>query len=152
MSDEQQKPRAVFADPGRMRTAEYERQEWVLTADPGVVIDDLSNPAYWAHVAAQFRPYARIEVRADDGTWIAEFIVLAADRTWAKVQMLRSYKLTSAEEVYDLVDQFEVKFRGPAHKWSVIRRDDGAVLKSEAQTRDEAQAWLRDYQAKVLTT
>lgn len=138
----------MHAENGRFRLSEFERQEWVLNAQEGVEISDLKSPKFWTQVAHQLRPYARIEVRAEDGTWVAECLVVACDRTWAKVHVLHEHKLTEVTDDQTRLAEFTVKWRGPHHKWCVLR-DDGQVIRSDAQTKDEAVALMMDLKRAV---
>lgn len=141
--------RSVVIGPGRMRLAEYDRQDWVANAPEGCVVDDLKDPAFWSLMAAQMKPYDRIEVRADDGTWLAECVVIGCERTWAKVNVLAHHKLTNATEAMSKTPQHEVKFMGPQRKWTILRTKDKTVLKEGCETKDEAVAWMNDHERRV---
>lgn len=124
-----------------LKEAEFVRPVYCATIPRGTEPEDLLKPEYWAHVATHLRPWARIEARAEDGTWFAEYIVLSVDRTWARVKMLGKHNLTNRDVALSKAEQisnsgFEVKWRGGA-KWSVVRKVDGAVMK-EGMERDEA--------------
>lgn len=128
-----------------LKEAEFVRPVYCATIPIGTDPEDLLKPEYWAHVATHLRPWARIEARAEDGTWFAEYIVLSVDRTWARVRMLAKYNLTSQDTSISQAEKisqsgFEIKWRGGA-KWSVIRKVDSAVMK-EGMERDEAEMAL----------
>jgi hypothetical protein len=129
-----------------LKEAEFVRPVYCATIPIGTLPEDLLKPEYWAHVATHLRPWARIEARAEDGTWFAEYIVLSVDRTWARVRMLGKYNLTNNDVSLSQAEKvtqsgFEVKWRGAA-KWSVIRKADSAVLK-EGMDREEADLALK---------
>ena len=116
----------------------------------GVAPEALLDPAFWAHHAVRLRPMNEIRARAEDGTWIAELVVLDCSRTWAKVKMLELYRLTtsdvaltqaSEQEVRDFISRHNVVYRGP-HKWSVTRKSDKAVLMEGAEQKEGAELWL----------
>lgn len=125
----------------RFKSAEYERTLWVATPEPGVSVKDLLAPEYWAHVGAKLRPWDRIEVRAEDGAYFAELLVLDASRLWAKVQVIHHVELPRVEDTAP-DDPFEVKWRGPQAKFGVIRRADKSVLKDGFADRNAAADWL----------
>lgn len=139
--------RAIMILPTHMALAEYQRQDWVANAPEGVVPDDLKNPAFWALMADQFKPFDRIDVRADDGSWLAEVIVKQADRTYAHVQVLNVYKLDATEAVKD--GEYEVEWKGPQKKWCVKRLSDDELIKVGCDTKIAANDWLNS-QRKVL--
>lgn len=138
--------REVKHSPAGLAPAENVRELWCATAAYGVTREDVENPAYWAHVAARLRPKAKIELHSEDGSFFAEYLVVASDKTWAKVVCLRyidlkeSVKLTK-EQTETIYDGYEVKFRGP-RKWSVIRKTDNAVLHEGAHSEDDSRKWL----------
>jgi len=146
---EQEKKRSIQIDPGRMRLAEYDRQDWVANAPEGTVIEDITEPSFWSLMAAQMKPYDRVEIRADDGTWLAEVLVLGCDRTWARVHLLNHYKLSTADVSLTQSVRHESFWRGPQHKWCVKRLTDNEIVKSGCATREEASTWLREHE-KVM--
>lgn len=133
----------------RMKEASFVRALYVLNADDGAQPEDLQSPEFWAHVASTLKNFDRIEVRAADGTWLAECLVLEVARGWARVHVLQVYRLT-AEDVAQTSGalaslEHEVRWRGPAAKWSVIRKADGAILHEGDENRDTANAWLVEH-------
>lgn len=132
----------------RLRGAEFERNVHVAVPGPEDTIEDMLDPGYWAHVAPKFKPYDKIEVRAEDGTYYAEFLVLACDRAWAKVHVLSWHLLSSADialtQAAAASSSFEVRFR-PGPRWHVVRKADKQVMFKDGKTRDEAETWVREY-------
>ncbi len=138
-------------NPARIKGAEYERTVWVVTVEKGTKLEHMQNPSFWSHVSNKLRPWDHIEVRSDDGTIYAEFLVLACDRTWAKVHKLRFESLTTSDvsQTQAAMEEFELEHRGPHLKWGVIRKSDRAVLKENLQTKGEARTWLEEYRKTV---
>lgn len=150
MAEANEKPkRSVQIDPGRMRLAEYERQDWVANAPEGSAIEDILQPGFWSLMAAQMKPYDRVEVRADDGTWLAEVLVLGCDRTWAKVHLLSSHQLTTADVSQSQSAKYDVIWKGPQKKWIVLRLADQTIVKEGIPTKDEGFAWMREHEKVV---
>lgn len=138
--------RSVTIHPSRVRLAEYERQSWVANAEYGTTVEDLTGAAYWSHVAAQMKPYDHIEVRSEDGAWVADLVVVQVDRNWAKVAVKAVYELVAKEVPPSLVARHKVEWKGPQHKFSVIRLSDSQMIRNEFATRDEANQWLREFE------
>ncbi len=139
--------------PGRCKPAEIARNSWAVTVEHGTNREDLRRPEFWALVGKNFRPYDRIEVRADDGTFFAEYLVVTADRAWAKVHELRFEKLgtqdvslTQALDA-DLRSRYAIKYNGPHLRYCVERKDGEKVerLKDKCQDQAEASAWLEGH-------
>ena len=133
-------------NPARMKEAEYERTHWVATAHANTLPEDLLSPDYWSHCAAKFKPWDKIEARADDGTWYAEYLVLEAGRNWARTTLLTKHNLTTADVALSQAAQgaYEIKYRGPHSKWSVIRRGDNEVMHEGEQTQGGAINWMNE--------
>ena len=141
--------RSPVIDQGRMKLAEYERQDWVANIQFGVTVDDIKNPGYWAHMASQMKPYDHIEARAEDGTWIAYLVVTGCDRAWARVAVDRVISLTTKDVAISQTPQHEVLWKGPQRKFSVIRLSDSENIKDLFQTKDEATLWMREHEQVV---
>lgn len=141
--------RNVQIGPGCMLLASFERQDWVANVPQDCTIEDIKRPDFWSLMAARLKPYDRIEVRADDGTWLAEVIVIGCDRTWAKVNVLNTYKLTGVEEAAKETGSLEFKFKGPGKKWCIIRKSDGEILREGIQTKDEVFRVYQDLEASI---
>lgn len=135
----------------RFKSAEFRRNIWDAIPEAGTPFDDLLKPEYWAHVAANLRPWDRIEVRAEDGSYYAELLVRDAGRLWAKVECLRKHDLgADTGQVPDVVADvtYSVQWRGPHSKHAVMReRGNGAkeVLRDQFETREAAEAWKADH-------
>jgi hypothetical protein len=133
--------------------AEYMFRTYVAEIEQGVTPEELLKQGYWAHHAEKLRPWDEIKARAKDGTWMAHLVVLDSSRTWAKVKQISFHRLAtddvsltegSDKEAAKEMEKYEVKWRGPAHKWCVVRKSDAAVL-AEGRAKDEAQGWLEQY-------
>jgi hypothetical protein len=120
--------RAVVVIDQRMKSAEYERNVWVVNAEHGTIVNDVLEPAYWAHVAQKLRPYDRIEVRVDSGEWLLELMVLGCDRNWARVHVLHRYELGPVEAELPAAQKHKVEWKGPQLKWCVIRVSDSEII------------------------
>lgn len=140
------KQRVVILSPTRFAQSEYVRQEWVVNAEEGTTINDVLDPAYWSHVSAEMKPYARIEVRLETGEWLLELLVLTCERNWARVHLLNKYDLVATQDIAPPPQKHIVKWRGPQHKHCVVRIADGEVLTKDHETAEAATQWLRNYE------
>ena len=146
------KPRAVSIHPSRMRLSEYERQDWVCNAESGHTVEDCLTPMYWAHMAPQMNYGDHIEVRAEDGQWIAEFFVLQVDRNWAKVLLMKKFDLSTIPAVPPVESQHKVEWKGPQIRFCAIRSADMAIVKEGFLTKAEALQWVKEHEKLVATT
>lgn len=139
--------------PGRCKTAEVARNTWAVTVEQGTTREDLKRPEFWALVSKNFRPTDKIEVHIDDGSFYAEFLVITADRAWAKVHELRYEALgtqdvsLTAAHAADVRSRYEVAWRGPHLKHCVERKDGEKVerLKEGCADKVEATLWLENH-------
>lgn len=140
---EERKVRAM--EMARFTGEEFSRERWVCTAFERTNPEDLLKPEYWAHVATKLTPRSRIEAWADDGSWMAEYVVLEAGRNWARVHLLNVSHFTSADIAQTLADHmspYEITHRGPHAKWSVIRKSDRQVLSEGYETARAAAEYM----------
>ena len=135
-------------NPSRIQLAEYKRNVWDVTVEQNVSIPMMEDPQFWAHIAEKLKPKDKIEVTDDEMSFYAEFIVIAAERSWAHVRRLSMVPLINPEDVPQDDVGYIMKWRGPYHLWSVIRTSDHAVIKAGMQ-REECKLWLDEYLKKV---
>ena len=148
---EQETKRAVM--PGRVKGAEFARNLWVVTVEQGTTRDDVRRPEFWSLVSKNFKPYDRIELRADDGTFFAEYLVLSADRAWARLHELSFHNLgtqdvaLTAAQSAEQRRRYTIEFRGPHLLHCVEFKNGDKVdrLKEKIQTKAEAQTWLDEH-------
>jgi CubicO group peptidase (beta-lactamase class C family) len=139
MSQVTEKPIAVEAQERKFEpitmtnisSAEFIRNIHCATIPHGTLPEDLLKPEYWAHVSNEFKAWGRIEARAEDGTWFGEYLITEVGRTWAKVFQLSLHKLSTHDVSLSQASPslYEVKWRGPNAKWSVVRKSDSSVMK-----------------------
>ena len=134
-------------NPTRMQEAAFTQTIYFAKAHANTRPHDLLDPAYWAHVAAQLKPWSEIKAVADDGSWWAHYIVLEAGRTWARVAMLMTTSLTSADVSASqaaAMTPYDVVYRGEHAKWSVVRKSDKEIIHEGAGTQGSAIDWLTE--------
>lgn len=136
--------------PGHLQLFEQVSLRYDAVIPHGVKPESMLVPGFWAHSAVKLTPYNEIRARAEDGTWIADLIVLDCSRTWARVKILHMHQLSSADvaqsqgaevEVRAFIAAHKVIFRGQ-HRFSVVREADRAVIKEGIEQKDQAVQWL----------
>ena len=141
---------SVQLPPNCLQEAEFQFTVWSAMIPNGIGPEKLMVPAFWGLYAAKFRPFDEIRARAEDGTWIARFVVLETARTWARLQQLEHHNLGTQDvsltkaanlNLEAARREFEVKHRGP-RGWSVVRLSDKQVMHEGAQSKDAANLWL----------
>ena len=131
----------------RLKGAAYERNHYLLRVEPGTTIENLLTPEFWSHLGQKLRPTDIVEVIPDDGSYFAILFVVANDRLWAKMHVLGYHDLTEAAKDMPVTDSqnHSVEWKGGTMKFAVIRLSDGAILKSEFQTKLEGWQWLDNH-------
>jgi hypothetical protein len=121
---------------------EYVTRVFRVVAPDSHTLDDMLDPVYWVGVASLFEklPFPRIEVINASGTLFTEFLVLASGKGTAKVALLRQIPLD--REPAGSADEFNVEFKGPQRKWSIIRKSNNAYEKEGFASKDDAKDWL----------
>lgn len=99
----------------------------------------LLEQGFWAHVSAKLRMGDIIEVLPEDCSYFAKLLVRDAGKLYAKVAVIEHVELNKADEDIQVAG-YEIKWRGPTHKFGVIRGKD--VLKDGFVDKAEAKAWI----------
>jgi len=136
-------------NPQRFGLAEYKRNIWHVVAELGTEPDDVMVPAYWAHVAEQFKPFDEIRVTIDDGAWVLYLLVTSCDRNWAKVFKLAFHELMDDMSAPAKSIRHEVAWKGPHLKWCVVRVSDGAKVSEGHADKTAAAAWMSEHERAI---
>ena len=140
--------------PSRFAFAEHKRNVWFVVPLGGTTLAEVLDPLYWSHVAARLRPTDRIEVHAEDGRFFAELYVRDAGHLHASVVALRSHAFEAAPADAP-ANGHAVAWKGPHHRWCVVRMSDQQLVKAECASREDAAMWLaanaKTLQASPLT-
>jgi len=132
-------------EESRIKSGDFVRACYMATAFENTEPTDLLKPEYWAHFAQKLRLRDRIEVWANDASWIADVVVLGATKNAADVRVLRVDYLDNVPQTGDQPDglkSYEVRYRGIHSQWSVIRVADNAVVHEGEGSRAGADTWL----------
>ena len=140
--------------PSRFSLAEHKRNVYFITPADGTTLADVLDPLYWSHVATRLRPTDRVEVHAEDGSWFAELYVREAAHMHASLVALRTVAFKQQIPPAPGTGH-AVAWKGPHHRWAVVRLADGQLVKSECASREDATLWLaanaRTLNANTLT-
>jgi hypothetical protein len=140
----------VTLQPNRLQRSEHFYAQYAVELPGHVSLDDAMTPEYLAHVASRLRQFDRICFMAEDGSYLADTVVVSARPGAAVVKLLQKVDLTDGGDVSaEPVGLVKVEWRGPRGKWTIIRVSDAHVIKngiaSEADARREAAEYERSY-------
>lgn len=138
---EVKQPERAPVSLARYSMFEHTNATHVITAEPGTTLEDLLVPNFWSFVAVRFHPRDKIHVNWEDGSAYAELLVLDRNRISASVDVL-IHRTYGPSVPFATVDGWEVKFRGPHKKWSVINQKSRQVLHEGLETEAEAMSAL----------
>ena len=139
--------KARMAMPSRWGLAEEKRRDHVVEAEIGVTVDDILEPSYWSHLAPEFAPLDKIEVRAEDGSWIANLRVLYAERNYAKVILEGPiFQIGEAVETANPKAKHTVEWKGGVLQYAVIRKADQQMVSSKHKNAADANAWMVEHE------
>jgi hypothetical protein len=130
--------------PQRRKLAEYARQHHVVTVEDAEHPEDFLQPEFWALIAKDMQVGDRVDVQDDELTFFGEYLVMACDRTWAKLHKLHETALVPPKEAAVSPD-FDIQYKGPHLKYCVIRKSDKSIVHEGAASRVDANSWLLGY-------
>jgi len=133
--------------------AQYVSQTYFTLIPIGHAPDDLLQPEYWMHWAKRLRPNYFIRVRAEDGSFDGELMVIQASDTWAKCVWFTFNQRTGDERAEaDYSPQREnYKIEPNARGWRLIEKATGKVIAKDLPGKADAEKALDSYLAEIKT-
>lgn len=135
--------RPVRLMEGEMRTAEYDRAIYCVTAPPGTRPEDYLESEVYAHVVGRkLKQGDRLEITAEDRTWFAEVMIVTVSGQMVQAEILHKHSfapLAGKEH-----DAYEVMWAGPAAKWRVMRKSDRHVMIDKLESKSAGVAWVEE--------
>lgn len=109
-------------------------------------IEHLTQPEFWANVAAKLIPFSTVIVVPSDGTFYAEMVVRAAGRNWAQLVFKNGYPMIFEEAPRsDARDDHLEVFHHPSRGWIVRHKETLRVYKDHLPNEDDAIRVKADY-------
>lgn len=141
--------RKMVLTQDRFQTAEYTRTEYRVVPAEGVTFEEVLQPSYWTHVAHLLKVGDHIEVFPDTQEYWAELLVIGVERLAVDVQTITKMDVRTGQLPENpATSNFEVVWKGPQHKWCVIRKgENGGYVKrglpNKVQANKELEAYLQ---------
>lgn len=135
-------------EESRIKSGDFVRAFYVATAFENTQPQDLEAPEYWAHFAQKLRLRDRIEVWANDGSWVADIVVLGATKNSADVRVLTVHMISGMRPSGGAAGElksYSVAYRGIHSQWSVIRVADNEVVHEGEGSEAAANTWLTNH-------
>ena len=129
-----------------MLSMDFLRQEiavviYRVTVPEGTTVEAVMKPEVWANHVHLLRPDFEAVVKPADGAWRAHIEFRAVGKTSATPVLLSYVKYDALVDVPEKAI-YATKYRGPSHRFCVVRKDNGAVERTGFQTEDEAKLWI----------
>lgn len=134
-------------NPARRSAAEFRRNDWIVDAEEGTTVQEVLDPAFWAHCAADMSIYDRIDVRLETGEWLLELFVLDVGRNYARVYLAHKHDFSDVETAAAATQPIthKVAWKGPHRKYVVIRLSDSAAIQEGFNEKSSADIWLGNH-------
>lgn len=132
----------------RLQREGFSYSRYSVVLPPDVDFETVMTPEYMAHVGAQLKPFDRICFIPENGSYLADVVVTAAGRGFAKMVLLSHLDLSGSQDI-ERSAITNVKHGGPRYKWMVVRASDGHTLTSGLDSEADALAYAKDYEALI---
>jgi hypothetical protein len=129
----------------RFSTADAKRNIFQALCAPEATLEDVLEPSYFNNVISDIKAFDRIECLSETGAWWAELLVVYKMGGQMRLAVLRELTIEQPELPTTKLDNFEINWGGPAHKYRVINTKTKKVIKMGFGTRDEALAWTQQH-------
>ena len=112
--------------PLRLKRAEFAYTRYFELVPAGVPHEEVASTSFWAHVMPVLRVLDIVEAVAEDGAWEADLRLVRKSPGRLEWRVLRHFSGAPVEQ--DRPARFELKWGGPALKWTIRDRRDGKVV------------------------
>lgn len=146
---EKVKPRKL--PESRFRQAEAVRNMWSVVPEEGTTLADVLDPVYWSHNARKLRPCDIIEVMPDDGSYYGRLIVRSVGPAGVHVAKLEYVAFDAVEPQASAASLFTVAWKGPHHRWVVMRLADKEIIQANFENQTDAQRWLTENSRTLMS-
>jgi hypothetical protein len=126
--------------PARFHIHEQVSSRYVAVVPEGMSKDEVMHPQFWTHIAPKVRAYDVIDVRAEDGRYWAQLLVVRASLKEVVVRMYNYVDLDPAlAQMEDLkIEGMLVAWKGAHDKFVVIRDQDKVIVRTGIDSRSQA--------------
>lgn len=131
--------------PHKFNAAEYVRGRFALSLQKEFCKEDLLDNKKWRNVAMahNIRAGDIIEVTREDFAFYAELLVIGRQKDELFLKFINFANLEE-EKTEKIGEDFEVKWKGPAKKWTIIRKSDNKEIKDAFSSKEEAAYFLKN--------
>jgi hypothetical protein len=141
------------AQPTDVQPAGHFRTSWEHRLDGDTSIEEIARAPYWVHASAHLRMFDTIAVMPQNGAYYAELLVtnVITTSTGVKIPSLKVLMHIELKEVaapapepevgeVHATDTYSVEWKGPAHRFCIIRKSDRALVEKGIAKKEDALA------------
>lgn len=134
--------------PSQLKQTDFVRQSLTIVAKEGQSIEDIMEPNSWATISPKVRGWDKVEVIAEDGSYVAELFVVQVSKLWVRTALINFTDLSKEDRAEDdgSNDDYYAKYRGTIKKWCVVRREDDSNVSEGLESREDAVRSMIDYE------
>lgn len=141
--DDPVKVEAILPSEFGLQTHRFKTYNAILPT--GVGERELKRTELWNHVAPQLNMFDEIRAIAEDGSYVADLIVIYKFGNQVKVQVKQFTQLEQIDYSQESgMGRYGVKQRGQS-KWCIIDSDSGAVIEQNIATQTLALKRLTEF-------
>lgn len=135
-----------FFSPFNIKTADFVRTIFRHQLEQHFTKEDLLNHEKWRQIV-KANPSLKIgdiiEVLREDNAFYVELLVIGKVNDNLFVKILSFLNLEDEEKSTKESD-FEILWKGPMKKFTIIRQSDKKEIKDKFSSKDEARFWLKN--------
>ncbi len=136
---------------GRLTEVGHVRRELAINVPEGVSLETVLQPTYLKHYARDIRPADIIEALCEDGSWEASLRVMYVSTAEVRMQVRWQTDYDEMVEDEPESDTHEVKWKGPAMKFAVVRKDNKEIIQSGFYPKSDAHNFMAKHLANLKT-
>lgn len=143
--------RKVALPATALSLSQYVSMTYFAMIPVGHTPEDLLQPEYWMHWAKRLRPNYFVQVRAEDGSFDGQLLVIQASDTWAKcVWFVFNTRVDGERAAVDQSPKRDnFKIEPNARGWRLIEKATGKVIAKELPLKADAEKALDTYLAEM---
>lgn len=136
----------------RFMVADHKIGRYAADAPCGTTLEDVLHPEFFGNCLDRLRPGMEVTILSEDFELDIRIRILTISKTTAKVRVLDVYKghgvkTNETEHPKVTLDNVEVNFGGPNHKWRFLH--SGNVVEYGFSTKGEAEEAALTYVEKA---
>jgi hypothetical protein len=127
---------------GRVFPAGHVYNSWEADIGAETTREMLRAPTFWTHYSQQFKARDLLVCVREDGAWEAWLRVRSVEKNEVVVDEILFHEYSNDVPLAS-AGEYETRWRGPAAKFGVLRKADGALIKDGFYPKDTAVTFMK---------